>query len=206
LHVDRSMAESWMSNLLAKETAEHHQGADGARLALMEKVSAAKYRACLLRVFCFEAPVEEALSRTPGIDHGLLATHAKTALLARDLRALGVDTSIEPSPAFEDAGQALGWLYVLNRNTLFHGLLTRQLTTLIPDDIRIAGSYLRAFDGQLGARMRELASVLDRYGSRRAIAARIVEGAHEAFKCQRRWYACAPQKVPPRMPAVQSAA
>jgi heme oxygenase len=201
------MAESWMLNLLATETREHHQSADGARLALMEKVSAARYRTCLLRVFSFEAPVEAALAVTQGFDRSLIATHAKTALLARDLRALGVDASTEPSPAFEDAGQALGWLYVLNRNTLFHGLLTRQLATLIPDDIRVAGSYLRALDGQVGARMRELGIALDRWGSRRTNAARVVEGAHEAFKLQRRWYSTQSREVPPRIPSpVRSAA
>ena len=100
---------------------------------------------------------------------------------------------------FDDIGQALGWLYVLHRNTLFHGLLSRQLATTIADDVRVAGSYLRTFEGQVGAQMRELGIVLDRAAIRCDVEARIVAGAHEAFRCQQRWYAGEPIEARPRM-------
>jgi heme oxygenase len=177
---------SWMLTLLANETRRYHSAADGGRLVLMERSSARIYRSCLERIYCFEQPIEAAFVRTSGFDPALLRTHLKTTRLANDLRGLGVliDKTAQPAAAFDDVAHALGWLYVVHRNTLYHGLLLRHLKTLIPAEMQIAGSYLSTFEGLAGARMRELGVVLDRAARHRGVAGRIVGGANDAFRCQ----------------------
>jgi len=179
-----------MLTLLADETRPYQSAADGDRLVLMQRSSALMYRSCLRRIYCFEQPVEAALARTPGFELPLLHTHLKTTRLANDLRGLGVsiDNIVQPAAEFADVAQALGWLYVIHRNTLYHGLLLRQLKMLIPAEMKIAGSYLAAFEGLAGARMREIGVVLDRAARRRNVAGRVVAGALEALRRQRQWY------------------
>lgn len=179
-----------MLTRLADETRPYHAAADGDRLVLMERSSARMYRSCLRRIYCFEQPVEAALALTPGFDPSLLHTHLKTTRLANDLRELGVsiDNIAQPAAAFDDVAQALGWLYVIHRNTLYHGLLLRQLKMLIPGEMQIAGSYLAAFEGLAGARMREIGVALDRAVRRDNVASRVVAGANEALRRQRQWY------------------
>jgi len=181
---------SLMLTRLAEETRAFHPAADGDRLALMARSSARTYRSCLWQIYCFEQPVEAALARTPAFDPSLLRTHLKTSRLANDLQGLGVsiDNIAQPAAAFDDVAQALGWLYVIHRNTLYHGVLLRQLTMLIPTEIQIAGSYLAAFEGLADVRMRELGVVLDRAARRGNIAGRVVAGANEALQRQRHWY------------------
>jgi heme oxygenase len=181
---------SLMLTRLADETRPFHAAADGDRLALMARSSARMYRSCLWRIYCFEQPVEAALARTPEFEPSLLHTHLKTTRLANDLRRLGVsvDNIAQPAAAFDDVAQALGWLYVIHRNTLNHGVLLRQLKILIPGEIQIAGSYLAAFEGLAGARMREFGVVLDRVARRGNVAGRVVAGANEALRRQRQWY------------------
>jgi heme oxygenase len=181
---------SWMLTLLTSETRQHHPAADGDRLVLMERSSAAMYRSCLRRIYCFEQPVETALARTPGFDPTLLRTHLKTIRLANDLRGLGlsIENIAQPAAAFVDVAQALGWLYVIHRNTLYHSLLLRQLKMLIPEEIQLAGSYLPAFEGLAGVRMRDLGLVLDRAARRDLVTGRIVAAANEGLRCQRQWY------------------
>jgi heme oxygenase len=181
---------SLMLTRLADETRPYHSAADGDRLALMVRSTARTYRSCLWRIYCFEQPVEAALARTPGFDPSLLHTHLKTKRLANDLRGLGVsiDNTTQPAAAFDDVAQALGWLYAIHRNTFYHGLLLRELTMRIPKEMRIAGSYLAAFEGLAGARMREIGLVLDRAARRGNVAGRVVAGANEALRRQRQWY------------------
>jgi heme oxygenase len=184
---------SWMLGRLVHETRIHHSGADGDRLATMEQSSEQTYRAFLARVYCFEAPLESAFGATAGFDPGLFQTHMKTKRLTADLDALGVaatDLDIGPTVGFADVADALGWMYVVQRNTLLHGLLSRHLATRIPAVMRRAGAYLTAHENAAGARLRELGTVLDSTARRTYIADRIVHAAAEAFRCQRQWYAC----------------
>ena len=182
-----------MLGRLAHETRIHHVAADGDRLAAMENPSDASYRMLLGRIYCFESPLETAFAATPDFDRGLLQTHVKTRHLAADLGALGTaakNLDADPVIGFDDPADALGWMYVIQRNTFLHGLLGRHLATKIPCAIRRAGSYLTAHESVAGARMRELGTVLDSVARRTYIADRIVHAANDAFRCQRQWYTC----------------
>ena len=175
---------------IEEETRHHHGVADGHRLALLEVTSESAYGAFLARIAGFERSVEVAFANAPGIDPTLAGSHLRTDhLLAADLPALGVGLEVVlDRPTFCDAAEALGWLYVLQRNTLVHGLIARQLARTLSDTTARAARYLTVFEGNAGARMFELGMVLDRAANRSAIADRIVAATHEAFRVQRMWY------------------
>ena len=184
-----------MLGLLAQQTQRHHAAADGDRLAIMERPTRERYRELLVQIYCFEAPIEAAWIATEGLDRRILRSHLKASRLAGDLDALGVAAhaaAVVDVPHFEAPADALGWLWVLHRNTLLHGLIHRYLLTELVDTARSAGAYLSAFDGRAGALMRELGAALDRVARRVSIAERILAAANEAFRVQRQWYSCAP--------------
>lgn len=195
--------QSWVLARLDHETRLRHAQADNDRLCLMTShATEERYRKFLERVFGFEAPVESALQMTPGLDEIVdLRARVHLKLLKCDLVALG-RASVNGLPRcravfpFRSVEDALGWMYVIERNMLLHGLLRRHLEPRLPAQLAIAGSYLTGNERAVGARMRELAAVLDGFAKTPAIADRIVAAAHAAFRCQRHWFA---EAVPPRV-------
>jgi heme oxygenase len=197
---------------LAQRTRAHHLAADRDRLAIMDNPTHERYRAFLAQIYCFESPVEAACLATAGFHASLVARHSRRALLARDLAALGIQVGDAShtsfTTTFEGASEALGWMYVIERNALVHGLLARFLAMKLPDTMRVAGSYLTAFDGRAGEKLRELAMVLEHVAQRSTITERIVGAATEAFHCQHHWFTCdliprRPRRTsrPPRAPS-----
>jgi heme oxygenase len=178
---------------LALETKPHHASADADRLALLEDPSAQRYRMFLARIYTFESRYEQALVQTPGLDPRIVRARMRAARARDDLLALGAAPAEllawtrPPIPVFRSEAQALGWIYVVERNTLLHGLLRRHLARALADTMERASRYLGAYDAP-GMRYRELGGELDA-GARRAIPSQIVEAAHAAFACQRLWFA-----------------
>jgi heme oxygenase len=188
---------------LAHLTEAHHASADGARLAIMENPTIERYRAFVGRIYCFEAPVEAACLATRGMPAGLLRTHLKAPRLAADLHALAFahqDACASPRPHFDSPAEALGWLWVLHRNTLVHGLIHRYLLGKLPEVMAVAGSYLSAFEGRAGELMRELGNAMDAVARRNAVTVQMADAANDAFRMQRQWYSCDVQR-PRRPPA-----
>ena len=183
---------SWMLLRLGLETQQHHAVADADRIALMEAASPADYRAHLARIHGFEAPVEQAL--TSILDAHIVRERTKAHWLRRDLHALGMttaDVDYVPQCTVRIASetQALGWLFVLERQTLLAGLIRRQLEHRFGAEVGDATSYLSAYGDSPGARFRSLCEVLDQYAAEQAVnPTLIVAGASEAFRCQRQWY------------------
>lgn len=186
---------------IARETKPHHASADADRLALLDEPAPTReqYLAFLESVYAFEVPYELALVQTPGLDPRILRHRSKSARLHNDLLALGAsdaDLGELPRPAipmFRSEAQALGWLYVVERNTLLHGLMRRHLGRAIPTVIERAGAYLAAYESP-GTRYRELGVDLDA-AARRAMPGEIIGAAHAAFACQRFWFAHAGKSV-----------
>jgi len=200
------MARVWTLGELAKQTQQHHATADRDRLAIMEQPSLGRYRTFLARIYCFEAPLEAAWISAGGLERSLAHMHLKSPKLVDDLEALGVDPH-RLSPArtirFRDRAEALGWLWVVHRNTLLHGLIHRYLASELPEAMRSASSYLTAFDGRAGALMRSLGEAVDEVVERGASPARIAAAANEAFRMQRLWYSCdvlSPRRPPAARP------
>jgi heme oxygenase len=187
------MPDSWMLARLQWETELYHGDADTHRLALLDgTMTVDGYRDFLGRVFGFEMPIEAAFSLTLGFDELIdVSARGQIRLLRADLLHLGVlDPASLPrcrSIRIHDVPDALGWAFVIERNTAFHGIVERHLRDRFPNAMRGASSYLAAHE-RTGARWRELGDAMDRVATRPSIADRISNAAKSAFRCQRRWY------------------
>lgn len=195
---------SWMLVRLELETRAHTAGADADRLTLLDDASPTRYRQYLCRTLGFEAAFEDKLARMHDLDPQIQKLRGMTGRLRADLRALGMtDPQIDSLPRCtvplqKTAPQALGWIYVLERNSLVHGLIRRHLATRLPREVTVATTYLAMHDGKPGTRYRELGVVLDHVARSSPYApGAIVSAAHEAFRLQRQWYATfAKREVP----------
>ncbi|MDB4962747.1 MAG: hypothetical protein JWP01_2746 [Myxococcales bacterium] len=179
---------------VALETRSHHAAADADRLGILQEPSAARCRGLLGRIFGFEAPVEAAIAHTPGIDPAVLRGRNRMSLLARDLVALGMTAGeivelprLHLPSRFSTATRALGWLYVVERSALVHGLVLRHLVSQLPSTMTGARAYLAAYEGSAGERLRTLGLALGEVARDAGAADAIVEGAKEAFHAQHRW-------------------
>ena len=193
---------------LAIETAQHHQTADDDRLAAMDAKSLDEYRAFLAAVYGFEIRVEQALARIVELDTALLRERLKTGRLREDLSALGLSpTQINQLPtagnfSFTSAPQALGWMFVLERQSLLSGLLHRELLHSLGEGVRSATRYLTVYGDRPAAKYRELGELLGKFAQRYTPGS-IISAAHDAFRAQRQWYLTAITTAPaPRRTAI----
>ncbi len=174
-------------------TRVRHAAADDDRLALLlATVNVEVYRRFLTRVYGFESPVESAVQMTPGLDD-VLDPRSRTSmkLLKADLLALGVaDPSALPRSAsvfpFRGPAEALGWIYVVERNAMLHGVLRRHLEQRL---CGTATAYLAGNERAVSARVRERGHALDAVAISDEIVDRIFTAAHAAFRAQRLWFA-----------------
>jgi heme oxygenase len=195
--------ESLAIRHLEQQTRRQHAVSDSDRLTLMTSVvTPERYRTFLSRVFGFEAAVETALSMTPGLDEVVdLRSRVHLKLLKSDLAALGVSGTLQLPRCrnvlpFHGCAEALGWMYVVERNFLVHGILRRHLEKRLPAPLAMAGSYLVGNERAVGMRMRELGAVLDAVALTPWAADEVVVAAHTAFRCQHSWFAeAAPSRV-----------
>lgn len=177
---------------LALETRAHHAGADGDRLVLLDAPTPARYRAFLETVYGFELRYEQALIQAPDLAPSIVRACARIGMLRDDLHALGAtaaELAALPSatlPVFRSEPQALGWVYVVERNTLLHNLLRRHLRRILPGELARAGGYLAAHPIP-GDHYRAIGVALDA-AARRANPSQIVEAACDAFASQHAWF------------------
>lgn len=192
-----------MLSRLNRETRQHHQIADGDRLAILGAAcDRPHYAQFLQRIYGFEGPLEAALLMTDGVDKWIdLRDRGHLRLLRADLQSLGVAdpnrlarcSTVFP---FRSPAEALGWIYAVERNTLLHGVIERHLRGRMPEVLKTAGSYLAGQQRSNGQRFRDLGDAMDRIAKDPACAERIVSGAKAAFRVQHGWYEVA---VPPRV-------
>jgi heme oxygenase len=176
------------------ETRARHGEADAQRLSLtLQPATTASYRKLLLRLYGFEAPVEAALQRTPGIaDVFDVRARLHTRLLRADLAVLGIVdlTHVARSrsiPPFDNVLEALGWIYVVERGRMLSSVLHCHLEQHLPAVATTAASYLRA-ERSAGTRMRELGATFDSVVRSDADVDRVLVAAHGAFRAQSHWY------------------
>ena len=158
---------------------------------LSSSSSETSYAAQLVEVYGFEAAAEAALAYTPDLA-GVLGRQQTTrsGLIALDLLALGLSAAEVarlaqfPEITIHDVGEALGWLYVLERSTLmfeqWHMRIARQLRR------RDAFSYLGHYGSRAASRWNELRRVLDRPDTIE-LEHRIIAGALDAVRCEWEW-------------------
>ncbi|HUS27709.1 MAG TPA: biliverdin-producing heme oxygenase [Kofleriaceae bacterium] len=175
---------------LGLETTHHHAPADEDRLAALTISSIHEYRSFLVRVLGFEAPVEEAVAKVHQIELRFVRERARVPLLRRDLLALGMsERDIGECPratvTIRTAPEALGWMFVLERQTLLAGLLRRQIQQVLGTNTPTM--YLNAYGGAPGARMRDFGTRLGELAHTQSPSA-IIDAANIAFRSQRQWY------------------
>jgi heme oxygenase len=190
------MTVSWMLARLKEETRTHHVDADAARLApLSTPTSVAGYASYLSRIWGLEAVIEQALSSTAELPlvidpRGWSRAH----WILDDLVALGVElsraaelprcTAVAP---LRSIAEALGWMYVMERNAPLHGIVRRHLARRMPGQMNVAGTYLATTEALAPQRLRVLGDALDEVARTASAGDRIVEIAHRAFGVQQRW-------------------
>ena len=182
---------------LKEESRTHHSDADADRLApLATPTSVAGYVSYLARILGFEEPVERALAGLPEL--ALLVDRPfcdRASWIVRDLQALGLDAQrIAALPRCAAAtlsvttvADALGWLYVVERNAPLHGVVRRHLARRMPGQMAAAGRYLSRTELEAAERLRAIGAALDEIARTTSAADRIVSAVDTAFQLQRRW-------------------
>lgn len=190
---------------LSRETKPYHALADNDRMALIGAGNApATYVSFLARIFGFEAPIESALLMTSGLHEMIdLRDRSHVRLLRADLQALGVcDTSALPRCpmlfGFRSVAEALGWMYVVDRNMLVHAVVEKHLRGRMPAVLTVAGSYLSGQQRSTGQRLRDLGHAMDQIAKSSDEADRMVTAAKTAFRSQHSWYALEQRRALPR--------
>lgn len=180
---------------LDDETRDLRKETDAEVSSLLHARSPDDYRRYLARTYGFVAPLERSLLDTPGLDRFTdMRRFRKHVLIEHDLQALGMrllEIQSLPQcmwiPWFDDPHTALGWAYVLERNTLEHPALFLHLASSLPGEAAFASSYLKCYADDPSGAWRQLASGLERSISTPAHLDAIVDAARAAHRHFRRW-------------------
>jgi heme oxygenase len=183
-----------MHALLAIETRAFHADADAGWRALMTPdVTVGAYIDQLTCVYGFEGPLEAALAYTPKLELVIdVHAHYRAGFIAQDLIALGMRPSeVAHLPQqrlapFASPLEALGWMYVVERDHALRDELRRHLWARLPH-ARDASVYLSTSDGHREARWQEFTHALDRAARTRRMVDEIVNGARAGFRAWREW-------------------
>ena len=186
-------ASPTLQRLLA-ETRTHQCVSDADALALIAGPSTREaYRDFLVKLYGFETPIETALSIVPELTAWLGPPRPRRAsLLAADLVALDLppermlDLRTCRIERFHSTCEALGWLYVLERNVTSQQLLRGYLARRAPG-LEHATAYITAHERRsdpwlvLGKAFDHFAKIEPAGGDA------IVRAARAAYDCQHRW-------------------
>ncbi|MDB4963537.1 MAG: putative Heme oxygenase [Myxococcales bacterium] len=182
---------------LCTETRELQAEADSDLRALLAAPSPDGYRTFLSRLFGFVRPLEGSLWETTHLARFLdLRRLRRHPLLAADLEHLGATRAeVEALPRctsipwFETVPEALGWAFVLERSTLFFPSAVTTLGCALPDEIRIAGSYLTSYNDPGGEMWGAFLDAIDVAVEEPHHVNRIVDATKAGFRHLRRWRA-----------------
>ncbi|HEY1558229.1 MAG TPA: biliverdin-producing heme oxygenase [Kofleriaceae bacterium] len=189
---------SWLLARLEHDTRDCHAAAEADRFRVLDDPTPAGYRRYLAAMYQLEYSVEARLVYIPDLPIAFVADSMRTGALGEDLLALGTSggtmaifaRSIE-LPPLRDAHEALGWMYVMQRNTLQHAQVYRALAPRLRGTLHLASRYLTAHASRVYERWHELGRHLDRAATAPEHATAIVDSARAAFDHQRRWFATA---------------
>jgi heme oxygenase len=166
------------------------------RELLTGRVTSSDYRTYLLRMYGFHANVERALKScrplTGVVADAPLRNH-KSALLAHDLIALGIDPcGLMTSPRMSFAGtlalpEALGWTYAVEAIALGSKQLARHLARQLPAELGRASAYLGCYGGEAQERWRALGEAMDGFEHAVRDGDRVLAAARDGFLQFRAW-------------------
>jgi heme oxygenase len=180
---------------LSDETRALHKEIEAEGEVLLGEVSLSTYRRYLTRWYGFLFPVERSLADLPQLSRVHDARRLrKHLLIEHDLNALGFktpDVQALPQcmsvPMFDDVREAVGWAYVIERSTLEHPNLYRQLAGAIPGEMAFASSYLKCYSGSVGEMWRSFGQSIEVAATSPDDADRIIEAARAGYRQFRRW-------------------
>ena len=176
-------------------TRQFHADVDEPWLALLDKkVGVADYLNVLVRTYGLLAPFESACRYTTGIPRIVDGQFLQRAgLIAQDLLTLGLSpmqVAVIPTcpdlTIFRSVGEALGWLYVVERSTLLQDGIRRHLLETLPQ-VERATAYLAFYEGRANEHWLQLGRLLDRVASEAAVEDEVIESANKAFATCRAW-------------------
>ncbi len=197
-----------MLAVLERETAVHHADAEADLFRILDDPRPSAFARFLAAIYQFEHAVEARVARVEGVSLRFAMERTKTGRLEEDLLALGIGRGScdavagRPQlPRLSTVPETLGWLYVVERNTLHHGALYRALAPRLRDTLRIAGRYLTTYRCNVYERWTDLGAYIDRATTSPDIVQEVIAAADEAFACQRLWFHDVLAPVATRMPA-----
>jgi heme oxygenase len=160
-------------------------------LGYVDRCSFEHYRDYLVRCYGFEAPLESACALSPSLASHTATTRPRTRYIAQDLLDLGFPPErlleLTPCPLqpFRDLSEALGWLYVAERNVMTNSKCHRHLRERAPE-LAARASYLNCYGNATASRWRAFGITLERVAAK-ADLTRITEAAVGAFEFLHRW-------------------
>ena len=181
--------------LLDRETRSLHLEADRGWVRLLRDPSTTRddYLRQLGVTYGFEASYEAACAYTPGVGQALdLRGRWRSGLLAQDLLALGCTAhDVEAMRCyalapFQDAAEALAWMYVVERPTLVHEDIRDEMVSRFVDLAR-ATTYLGAYEGAVSKRRAELGIALDQLCVSDKVCKRVIDAAGAGFRALIEW-------------------
>jgi len=183
----------WMLARLRRATREQATAADAIRMSFGLPTNRAEYIDCLSRIYGFEAPIESTFAVTDGLtDIVDLRCRRRLRLLKFDLCGLGVANPgdlavLRTPPRFRSTCEALGWMFVVDRSALLHGVLQRHIGQL-PRELARASSYFTNGGRGAGPRLEDLGIALDEVVQTPEMADQVIEAARLAFTEERSWF------------------
>ncbi|MBA3500682.1 MAG: biliverdin-producing heme oxygenase [Deltaproteobacteria bacterium] len=154
---------------LALETGRAHAQIEEALLGPLDFPTTVGYRRFLCVFYGFQAPLESALTMTPGIDLDFVAMRAKAGRIASDLLSLGLTRHEHHLLArrqeigpFENVAQAAGWMYSTERLMLQVDAMRFRIESEMPVVIQLANQFLYSCSNNADMRWRQYGVMLDR--------------------------------------------
>ena len=189
------LSEKTTLALLDRETRAFHAEADHGwnRLLYSSDTTREDYIHQLTVTYGFESSFEAACSYTPGVAQVIdLRGRSRSGLIAHDLLTLGCATDDVKTirryslASFQDAAEALAWMYVVERSTLIHGDVLEELTSRFVD-LAHATTYLSAYEGIESKRRAELGIALDHLCVSDKVRKCVINAAHTGFHALIEW-------------------
>ncbi|MBA3465595.1 MAG: biliverdin-producing heme oxygenase [Deltaproteobacteria bacterium] len=180
---------------LDDETRQLHAELEAEHMVLLEATEVSHYQRYLTRAYGFVSPIERSLLDTPGLSDFVDSRRLrKSELIEHDLQTTGLKPLEVQSipqcmwiPWFDDPHTAIGWAYVVERNTLAFAHLFRHLANVLPGEAAFASSYLKVYAGVSSDMWRSFCDGVDAVGASQRQVDMMVAGAVSAFRNLRRW-------------------
>lgn len=180
-----------MLDRLQSATRPQCEDFEAGALALVGRCTVDELRAHLGRCYGFEAPLESACALAPMLARHTATSRPRTRYIARDLVELGISPErlleVRPCPLspFRSLAQALGWLYVAERNVLTNNSCHRVLASRAPE-LAARETYLDCYGPALQPRWQRFGIALERAAAH-AEPEHVEASAIESYGRLRRW-------------------